>query len=118
MATAPRFDITATQGSAIYLQFTLKTRDSAGNDTIMDLTNKSLAGQVRSAYTSETAYDFDLTIADELLGQIVVYMGGDVTATMPGGPLVYDIELTDNTDPADIIKPLWGNLFMKQEVTR
>ena len=118
MATAARFDITATQGSKVYLQFTLKERDTAGNDTIMDLTNKSLAGQVRSTYDSATAYNFDLTIADPLLGQIVVYMGGDVTATMPTGPLVYDIEVSDNLDPTDIFKPLWGNMYMKQEVTR
>jgi len=118
MATAARFDITATQGSKVYLQFTLKERDSAGNDTIMDLTNKSLAGQVRETYASATPYNFDLTIADAELGQIVVYMGGDVTATMPTGPLVYDIEVADDLDPTDIFKPLWGNFYLKNEVTR
>lgn len=118
MATAPRFDITATQGSSVYLQFTLKNRDTAGNDTPMDLTNKTLAGQVRSSYDSATAYNFDLTIADAAAGQIVVYMGGDITASMPTGPLVYDIEVADISDPTDIFKPLWGSFYCKQEVTK
>lgn len=118
MATAPRMDITGHIGSEIYLQFTLKQKDSAGNVTVMDLTNKQMRGQVRSEYQSSTAYNFDCTIADAQLGQVVVYMGADVTATMPHGPLVYDIELSDITNPANTIKPLWGNLFMKPEVTR
>ena len=118
MATAPRFDITAQQGSAVYLQFTLKNRDSAGNDTVYDLTNKSVSGMVRSTYDSATAYNFDITIADALLGQIVVNMGGDITSTMPTGPLVYDVEVVDDLNPADTFKPLWGNFYLRPEVTK
>jgi hypothetical protein len=118
MTSSPRFDISGHQGSEIYLQFTLKQKDSSGNITTMDLTNKTLNGQVRSTYDNNIAYNFDCSIADAENGQVVVYMGGDTTSTMPRGPLVYDLELVDNLNPRNVIKPMWGNLFMKPEATR
>ena len=118
MASSTRFDIRAEQGSQYYNQFRLKYRDSAGVETPYDLTNKSLRGQVRSTYDAGTYYEFDLTIANAADGDIVVFMGGNVTATMPSGPLVYDIEVVDNLDPRDVIKPLWGNFYLRPEVTK
>lgn len=118
MASATRFDITAQQGSEVYLQFRLKNRDSDDVETPFDLTNKTLRGQVRATYSSTTKYDFDLTIADAENGDIVVYMGANLTETMPTGPLVYDIEVVDNTNTNSVIKPLWGNFYLKAEVTR
>ena len=41
MSDGTRFDIKAIQGSRYYNQFTLKNRDSDGNETPMDLTNKT-----------------------------------------------------------------------------
>ena len=115
---ASRYDITAHQGSELVQYFTLLYQDSEGNRIPMDLSGKVMKGQVRSTYDSATAYDFDVQIVDEALGQVVVYMGANVTASIPRGPLVYDIELQDSLNPAIRFKPLWGNLYMKGEVTR
>lgn len=118
MATSTRYDIRAEQGSQYYNQIRLWNRDSAGNDTPYDLTNSSLRGQVRTQYDDATAYNFDLSIADAANGDIVIFIGADITATMPTGPLVYDIEVVDDLDPRNVIKPLWGNFFLRPEVTR
>lgn len=118
MATSTRFDLAGHQGSEFYTQFNIKNKDSLGNITAFDLSNKVIVGQIRSDYSSTEFYNFDITIADESSGAIVVYMGADETALMPVGPLVYDIEIRDLTDTRNVIKPLWGNFFLRPEVTR
>lgn len=118
MATSTRFDLATHQGSEFYAQFNIKNKDSAGNVTVYDLSNKIVVGQIRSAYDSADFYNFDITIADQSTGSIVVYIGADETSTMPIGPLVYDIEIRDLTNPRNVIKPLWGNFFIRPEVTR
>ena len=118
MALSSRTDLTAHQGSELYLQFRLFYRDSEGTETPYNLVNKSTTGQVRTTYDSATAYDFEVNIADASTGAIVVYMGADVTSTLPTGPLVYDIEVSDNLNPAIAQKPLWGSFYLRPEVTR
>lgn len=118
MATSSRFDLSCHQGSEFYAQFNIKNKDSQGNTTAFDLTNKVVVGQVRAQYDSQDFYNFDITVADQATGSIVVYMGADETASMPTGPLVYDIEIQDTTNSRNVIKPLWGNFFLRPEVTR
>ena len=118
MATATRTDLKAIQGSMFNQQFRLWYQDSLGVRTPIDLTNSIVRGQVRAQYDAAVAFTFDITIADAVNGQVVVYMGGDITATMPTGPLVYDIEVASITDPTNVFKPLWGSFFLRPEVTR
>ena len=118
MLIARKTDINAHQGSMISAVYYLYYVDFAGNKTAIDLNGKTVKGQIRPEYDSTTAYDFEVTITDETMGQITVYMPANVTATIPRGPLVYDIEVQDNLNPGIRFKPQWGNVFMKPEATR
>lgn len=63
----------------------------------IDLTNYTLAGQIRRTHTSLTAYDFEIGIADPEVGIITLELGKDTTSVMKPGRYVYDIFATDET---------------------
>ena len=65
-------------------------------DTI-DLTGYSAAGQIRKTYSSSTAVDFTVTIADPATsGVLNIGLSNAQTNQMKAGRYVYDVEITSS----------------------
>lgn len=87
------------------------------NETAFDLTGHTAAGQIRKSYSSSTAVDFTLEIADpSTLGQINASLTATQTATLEEGRYVYDIEVTSTS--GTVTRVLEGIITVSPQVTR
>lgn len=66
------------------------------NGDVIDLTGYEGAAQMRKSYTSSTAYDFSVSVANTL-GTVTLSMSANATANIAGGRYLYDVELTDTS---------------------
>ena len=65
------------------------------NDSIVDLTGYTAAGQIRKHYTSETAVDLDISFSvDRSDGLVTISLSSTTTTAMEAGRYVYDVEIT------------------------
>lgn len=85
---AAEYNLFLDQGVTFSTAITIS--DDAGNP--VDLTNATLASQVRRSFTSTTAYPFTITIADAVNGSIILSMTATQTAAMQAGRYVYDAQ--------------------------
>ena len=68
------------------------------SNTAFDLTNHTAAAQIRKSYSSSTATDFTVSIADPPSnGQIDCQLTATQTAALEEGRYVYDVEVTSDT---------------------
>jgi hypothetical protein len=110
-----KLNITIEQGATFSRTISLTDEDGVA----IDLTGASVAGQIRKDYTSDTAYNFTLTITDEPGGEITWVLSAATSQDMPVSETdryVYDVEVTyaDGT----IERILEGNVKLTPEVTR
>lgn len=61
--------------------------------TPFDLTDHTVAAQMRKTYASQTAYDF-LCSHNGVIGQITLKMDKSVTNELDPGRYLYDVEIT------------------------
>ena len=110
-------NITIFQGAQFHLILNLKQQDSAGTISPFDATGFQLRGKLKRCYSAVTAWDFTFSTIDLTIGAVAVKLPATITATLPDGELVYDIEVYDPNDTAVVYKALYGNANVIREVT-
>jgi hypothetical protein len=86
------------------------------NNTPVDLTTYTLAGQLRRSYSSSEFIDFDIVILNPVLGRIAVSLTGLVTATLTHSKYVFDVNATNADDV--ILRIMEGLITVSPNVTR
>lgn len=86
------------------------------NNLPVNLTNYTMAGQIRKTYTSIANTSFDLQFLDRVNGRISMGLVHSITETIQGGKYVYDIEVTSPENKKYRI--LEGVLTVNPNVTR
>lgn len=110
---AGKYDFDLPQGATFSRSLIIKD----ANNTALDLTGNTLAGQVRtSAQSNDIAGTFAFVITDASNGLISMKMTSTNTALLPAQQCVYDVELTQAN--GDIIRILEGNVNVTANVTR
>lgn len=120
---ATKHDIIVDQGSEFTLlvkvQQTIPDGCTSGCSTIdMDLTGKSVRGQIRKTYDACTAYSFTATVVTALTGDFKLYLPARTSETMEAGTYVWDCEVYDLTDLDNVIRPSYGTCTVLANVTK
>jgi len=93
------------------------TIDIVGSDgNPVDLTGYTIAGQIRKAYTSSTAYNFVAEVTAEIAGIVTINLSNNITSNMKAGRYVYDVEMTSPNGMRSRVCE--GILEVNAEVTR
>jgi hypothetical protein len=111
-----RYDITIEQGSTFLLDFTVRDKVS-GVGLLLSTYNATLT--VKPDYGQDAILTLTKTAGQITLnnvGQVSVNGSATLTAAMPTGRHVWDIELR-SADGTDVFKPLAGKCRVKPEVT-
>lgn len=86
---AIKANIEIDQGTDFYASI-----DLVDDEGVYDLSNHTVAAQMRKNYASQTAIDFNVTVNQEL-GRILLELTRDVTETLEPGRYLYDVEITN-----------------------
>jgi hypothetical protein len=81
-----------------------------------DLTNYTVASQMRKSAASSIAYTIPCSIVDPLSGKIKLRLDAASTDNIPAGRYLYDIEVTDAT--GEKLRVLEGIIFLLPQMTR
>ena len=82
----------------------------------LDLTNYTVAGQIRRTYTSLTSTDFTASVSSPSNGTVRIELSAAVTGGLKAGRYVYDVEITSDTGV--ITRVLEGQVEVMPGVTR
>lgn len=85
---ASEYNLYIDQGVTFSTEITIA--DDFGNP--VDLSNATLASQVRKSFISTTAWLFTITVTDPTNGVVVLSMTADQTGAMKPGRYVYDAQ--------------------------
>lgn len=107
---AATYNITINQNADFRRSFQVKE-----DDIILDITNYSFSGRLKSSFNSTSYVDFSASVTDGPAGTFSILLADTVTADMDPGTWVYDIVMTDAA--ADKTRLIQGNAFVKQGVT-
>ena len=86
-------ELTVEQGASY--STTVTVNGSNGSPT--NLTNYTVAAQLRKSYYSSTAIDFTVSISDAAGGEITMALSSANTANLTPGRYVYDLLITSPT---------------------
>lgn len=98
------------QGTTFSFSFNLTNADGSAKD----LTNYTIAAQIRKSYYTSTKVDFTTDTVDAE-GEITISLTSTQTSNLKAGRYVYDIEIDDTTET---IRVLEGIITVTPEVTR
>lgn len=107
---AATYNITINQNADFRRAFQVKE-----DSVIVDITNYSFSGRLKSSFNDATYVDFTTAIDNGAQGTFSISLTDNVTADMSPGTWVYDIIMED----ASVVKTrlIQGNAFLKQGVT-
>lgn len=110
---AGKYDFELAQGATFNRSLIIKD----ANNTALDLTGNTLAGQIRTTHQSnDIAGSFTFQITDPTNGLLSMKMTAANSALLPAQQCVYDVELTQAN--GDIIRILEGYVTVTANVTR
>lgn len=116
MSTA--YNINITRGFSYKVRVTLVGKDPETDvEFPYDLRNRTVTAQAKPSVNSCKAYDFDVEIVDDIGGIIDLIMGVSTTETIEESKLVYDVRITDSTDPEFAYRPMHGTITVDSSVT-
>ena len=100
------------QGATFSTSVLVKNDDGSA----FDLTDYSVAAQIRKSYSSSTAVDFTASVADPATaGQINLSLTATQTGTLEEGRYVYDVEVTSGVTVTRVIA---GLVTISPQVTK
>lgn len=100
------------QGATFSTSVLVKNDDGSA----FDLTDYSVAAQIRKSYSSSTAVDFTASVADPATaGQINLSLTATQTGTLEEGRYVYDVEVTSGVTVTRVIE---GLVTISPQVTK
>ena len=85
--------------------------------TVLNLTNYTVASQLRKSYGSSTYYTFTATVYDAVTGKVRLQLPAATSSTIPAGRYLYDIEITNTVSGAKT-RILEGTVIVTPEITR
>ncbi len=94
--------------------FTLSVILTNDDNTPKDLTNYTIASQIRKSYYTNTFTAFTTSKVD-LTGEISISLSAAETSALKAGRYVYDIEIED---PSETVRVIEGIVTVTPEVTR
>jgi len=100
------------QGS--YYQTHVNVSSTAG--VPLDLTDFTIAAQMRKSYQSSTAYNFTSSIVNPLAGRVRIELSSESSRQIPAGRYLYDIELTSPSE--EKTRVLEGLVIINPEITK
>jgi hypothetical protein len=93
--------------------FSIQVSDQTGEPK--DLTNYTVAAQMRKSYYTNTAIDFTADITLPLDGEITISLTALQTSAIKAGRYVYDIEITSELETLRVLE---GIVVINPEVTK
>jgi hypothetical protein len=84
------------------------------DDTPIDLTDFTAEAVIRASFTAVETYDFECTIQGVDNNEIYIYMGSDITDTIPAGDYVWNLQITDSN--GDVRTLLAGDVRVLAQV--
>ena len=112
--SAGKYNIVVEQGATFILPVAVYNSDGSA----YDFTGRSVRGKIRADYTSTTALcSFTITGTLGTSGTFNATIGATITATLPEGGGVYDIEDYSDTDADDVVRLLYGTVKITPEAT-
>ena len=105
---AVKANITMDQGTTFSTQITL----TDANNNPLNLTGYTGESQMRKWYTSNTATNFNIALAN---GVIILSMDANTTASITDGRYVYDVKLTDAS--GNVTRIVEGQVTVTPEVS-
>ena len=105
-------NIVIDQGTTFSLDINLTNDDASAKD----LTNYTVASQMRKSYEASTATSFTC-VKEDNTGKVTFSLTATQTATLKPGRYVYDVEIT-GTSPVETLRVLEGLVTVTPEVTK
>lgn len=90
---------------------------ASSTGTALDLTNYTVASQIRKSYGSSTAYDFTASVYNAVDGKVRLQLTSEEASAIPAGRYLYDIEIT-NTNTLAKTRILEGIVVVTPEITQ
>ena len=105
-------NIVIDQGTTFSLDINLTNDDASAKD----LTNYTVASQMRKSYEASAATSFTCVKVDNT-GEVTISLTASQTAALKPGRYVYDVEIT-GTSPVETLRVLEGLVTVTPEVTK
>ncbi len=86
------------------------------NGSVLDLSNYTVAGQIRKTYSSTTAVDFTASIYSASEGTVRIELSAGQTNAMKSGRYVYDVEIV--SPDSQVTRIIEGQVEITPGVTR
>lgn len=83
----------------------------------LDLTNYTVAAQMRKSYGSSVAYNFTASVYNAVDGKVRLQLTDVQASAIPAGRYLYDIEIT-NTISSAKTRILEGTVIVTAEITK
>lgn len=99
------------QGTTYSLTITVSDQ----NGDIKDLTDYTVAAQMRKSYYSSTATSFTATASSPTDGEVTISLTATQTSALKSGRYVYDIEIESDEETLRILE---GIVVVNPEVTK
>jgi len=90
---------------------------ASSTGSALDLTNYTVASQIRKSYGSSTAYDFTASVYNAVDGKVRLQLTSTESSAIPAGRYLYDIEIT-NTNTSAKTRILEGIVVVTPEITQ
>ena len=90
---------------------------ASSTGSALDLTNYTVASQIRKSYGSSTAYDFTASVYNAVEGKVRLQLTSTESSAIPAGRYLYDIEIT-NTITSAKTRILEGIVVVTPEITQ
>lgn len=90
---------------------------ASSTGTALDLTNYTVASQIRKSYGSSTAYNFTASVYNAVDGKVRLQLTSTESSAIPAGRYLYDIEIT-NTNTSAKTRILEGIVVVTPEITQ
>ena len=99
------------QGTTFSLSLTVNDQ----NGDLKDLTEYTVAAQMRKSYYTNTAINFTAEVSLPLDGEVTISLTAVQTSAIKAGRYVYDIEITGD---GETLRVLEGIVVINPEVTK
>lgn len=89
---------------------------SGTDGTPLDLTNFTVASQMRKSYQSSTAYNFTSSITNPVQGRVRIELSSEESRLIPAGRYLYDVEVrSPNGERTRVVE---GIVLVNPEITK
>ena len=89
---------------------------SSADGSALDLTNYTVASQMRKSYQSSTAYDFTTSISNPTAGRVQIQLTSEASRLIPPGKYLYDLEVTSPS--GEKTRVVEGLVLVNPEITK